>query len=384
MSATTFDDLQQTLTSQGPEAAIEMLCATLREKKEYANLFYALLLKKRYGLGVSPVPTESAQHLPEKIQQAYEDGIREAGRLVGRLYLDEGNVPQAWAYFRMLGEPQPVAQALQTYQFKEGEDYQPIIEIALQEGVLPRKGFDWFLERFGICSSITLVGSTEFPQPGVREYCIQKLVHALYNQVRDRLVEEITRREGSPPEAPRLPELMAGRDWLFEDGFYHVDTSHLSSVVQMSIELSPGEEMDLARDLCRYGQKLCPQFQYPGYPPFENQYVDYGVYLDALSGERVEEGIAHFRLKVENTDPDQRGPAAEVLVRMLLRLNRPGEALAVARQYLVGKQNSPGCPSIVELCQQAKDYKTLAEIAREQGDPVHYVAGLLAAERNGK
>jgi len=28
------------------------------------------------------------------------------------------------------------------------------------------------------------------------------------------------------------------------------------------------------------------------------------------------------------------------------------------------------------------DYKTLSEVAREQGDPVHFVAGLLATKTN--
>ena len=34
--------------------------------------------------------------------------------------------------------------------------------------------------------------------------------------------------------------------------------------------------------------------------------------------------------------------------------------------------------SFTELCQRAGDYNTLAEVAREQGDPVHFLAGLIA------
>jgi hypothetical protein len=32
------------------------------------------------------------------------------------------------------------------------------------------------------------------------------------------------------------------------------------------------------------------------------------------------------------------------------------------------------------LCQQTGEYRTLAEVAREQGDPVHFLAGLLASK----
>jgi hypothetical protein len=97
-------------------------------------------------------------------------------------------------------------------------------------------------------------------------------------------------------------------------------------------------------------------------------------------GENVEEGLAHFRAKVEKADPENDGTfPAEVLVNLLLRLGRPAEALAVARRHLTGATGRPlSCPGIVELCQQAGDYAALAEVAREQGDPVHYLAGMLA------
>ena len=39
------------------------------------------------------------------------------------------------------------------------------------------------------------------------------------------------------------------------------------------------------------------------------------------------------------------------------------------------------CPSIAELCQRTGDYATLAEVARQQDNPVHFVAGLVAAKQ---
>src|SRR5207244_212063 len=104
--------------------------------------------------------------------------------------------------------------------------------------------------------------------------------------------------EGKPPTAQSVRELMAGRDWLFQDDFAHVDTSHLNAVVQMSTQLEPGPALDLARELCDYGRRISPRLRYPGDPPVENQ---------------------------------------------------------------------------------AGDYAALAEMARDQGDPVHFVAGLIAA-----
>jgi hypothetical protein len=382
MDSAIFDELEQTMRSQGAEAALERLCVTLRDRKEYANLFYALLLKKRHALGLPPVQSGAADDLPQDLQGPYEDAIREAGRLVGRLYLQENNIPHAWMFYRMLGEPAPVAEAIEAYRPKEDEDSSQIINIAFHEGVHPRKGFDLLLERNGICSAITTLGGYEFPHGAeAREYCIKRLVRALHRELLERLSAEIARQEGTTPTATSVNELIAGRDWLFQDDFYHVDVSHLGAVVQMSIHLPACEELKLARELCAYGKRLSTRFQYNSDPPFEDQYRDYDVYLAILAGEDVEAGIDHFRAKADNADPETVGTyPAEVLVNLLLRLDRTAEALEVAKRHLaLVEDRRLTCPTITELCQRTGDYAALAEVARKQENPVQFVAGLLAA-----
>src|SRR4051794_25280657 len=122
MDQAIFDDLQRRLTAEGPAAAIDRLCAALREQKDYNRLFYALLLKKRHELGVSPMPTGPSADLPPATHEPYEEAIRAAARLVGDLYLQDGNIPQAYAYFRMIGETGPVARALEGAAPGEGDD----------------------------------------------------------------------------------------------------------------------------------------------------------------------------------------------------------------------------------------------------------------------
>ncbi len=380
MDSAIFDELRQRVSSKGAPAAVERLCAYLREQKDYSRLFYALLLKKRHELGVSVVPTATVQELPEPVQQAYEDGIREAGRLVGGLFLEAGDIPSAWVYFRMLGEPAPVAAALEKYQPVEGEDVHAVAEIAFHQGVNPRRGFDLILEHFGLCNAITTLGGQEAGLPAdVRAYCVRRLVRALYEELRGRLAADIARREGAAPELLGVHRLLEGRDWIFEDEFGHVDVSHLSAVVQMSVHLEGSEELGLARELCAYGRRLMPRLRYAGEPPFEDLYADHAIYLAALAGDAVDEAVAHFRAKVEGVSADEQGTRpAEVLVNLLLRLGRPAEALAVARRHLADADGRYlTCPSIAELCQRAGDYRALADVAREQGDPVHFLAGIL-------
>jgi hypothetical protein len=382
MASPSLDDLQHTLATQGAAAAIERLCADLRERKDYANLFYALLMKKRHELGVSPVATGSNQDLPAEVHQQFEEGIRAAAVTVGNLYLEEGQIQQAWGYFRMLGEIGPVYQALDKLQPREEDDAQPLIDIAFHQGVHPRKGFDWILERYGICSAITTLGGGDVPfAPEVKYYCIQRLVRTLHGELTARLKAEIAHKQGFEPTGKTIPELLAGRDWLFEDDCYHIDISHLSSVVQMSTQLEACAELKLARELCAYGKRLSPRFGFNADPPFEDQYVDYDAFLSILTGEDVAGGLAHFHKKADEADPETIGSfPAEVLVNLLLRLERPKEALAVARKHLarLGEQRL-SCPSIVDLCKQSGDYQALAEVAREQGNPVNFVAGIIAA-----
>jgi hypothetical protein len=346
-------------------------------------------MQKRHQLGVSPLPTGPASELPPSVHAAYEDGIRQAARSVGNLYLQKGDLGGAWPYFRMIGEPELVRQAIDRLEPGPEEDVQTLVQIALYEGVHPQKGFSWVLQRYGICNAITTISSHDFGADlESRQSCIRALVRALYDELRERLAVDIERHEGQrPPEADEPPatpgvitRLMAGRDWLFAEDSYHIDLSHLSSVVQMSLHLPPGLELGLAEELCAYGQRLSGRFVSSGDPPFEDLYRSHGIYLAILSGKQVEEGLDYFRKQAADADPETVGTyPAQVLVNLLLRLDRPKEALEVARRYLADVDNRQiSCPSIAELCNKVGDYHTLAQVAREQNDPVHFLAGLLA------
>lgn len=384
-----FDQLQATLQTEGPGAAISRLCDSLRSSGDYHLLFYALLLKKRHELGVSPVPTGPATDLPASAHATYEDGIRDAAREVGHLLLKSGQLAPAWTYFRMIDEPAPVREALEKFDPAEGEDIQGVIQLAFYEGLSPKKGFDLVLRNYGTCSAITTLSGAESLNEDARNHCIQALVRTLYRDLCANLAGLVAERFGTspvPPDGPMdtpgaLHQLVDGRDWLFADDAYHIDTSHLSSVVQMSMHLPPCLELDMARELCEYGAKLSGRFLGQDDPPFEKGYSDYRVYLDILAGHDVDKGVAYFRHKLDTADPDEIGTyPAETLVNLLLKLGRGKEALEVSRKHLARMDGRPmSCPNLNELCQKLGDYKALAETARDQGDPVHYLAGLIAA-----
>jgi hypothetical protein len=378
-----FETLGVTLAEKGEAAAVDKLAAELELRKDFPALFYALLVRTRLELGVSPVPTEAALALPEAVHAEYEEGIRQAARRVGELFLQNRDLAQAWPYYRMIGETGPVVQALNEYQLGAEEDAQPLVDLAFHQGLNPRKGFDWILDRFGICSAITLASGQEFANDQIRSYCIQKLVRALYEQLTARVADDVAAREGQAPSDTSLAGLMTNRDWLFETDFAHVDVSHLQSIVQMSLALPACEELRMARELSTYGQRLAAHLRYAGEPPFENFHEAHGRYLDALLGENVDQAIAYFRNKLEAYEPDQIGSLpAEVLINLLVRVGKPGEAAQIARRHLRQSEGMRGTSSgLPELCRQAGVYSAMIEAAKEQGDPVHFLAGLLAQRK---
>ncbi|MBY0228688.1 MAG: hypothetical protein K2W96_05345 [Gemmataceae bacterium] len=382
MQPAVFDEVRAALESSGPSAAADQLCAALRESREYHLLFYALLMKKRLELGASPIPTGPAVELPAALHAPYEEGIRAAAREVGTLFLGTRELGQAWSYFRMIDEPGPVKEALEAYEPGEDDDIQPIVQLAFYEALAPRKGFDLLLSRYGTCSAITTMSSAELPfGDDVKQHCIKALVRRLTDDLKASLSNAIAEKEGTPPPDGTVAQLIAGRDWLFGEDSYHLDTSHLSAVVQMAMNLPPCEELEMARGLCAYGARLSGRFLGQDDLPFDKGFADYGVYLGILAGDGVDEGVAHFRRKLEEADPEEIGTyPAEVLVNLLLKLGRGQEALAAARKWLGNTEGRPlSCPSVNELCQKLGDYGALAETARKQGDPVHWLAGLIAA-----
>lgn len=377
-----LDQLQATFETKGPAAVLEKLIADLKDAKDFQSLFYALLMKSRHELGLAPIATGGNTDVPADKLDAFENGIRLACRTVGQLCLEAGNLPQAWAYYRMIGEPEPIKNALENVTLAPDDDPQPLIAIAFYEGVLPTKGFDWILSRYGTCNAITTVSAGEMPfPPEVKNYCVRRLIQTLRGDLIERLTDEIQKQQGFAPTGTTVKDLIEGRDWLFAEDSYHVDMSHLNSVIQMAAQLDTVEDLKAARDLCKYGQKLSNRYGFQTDPPFENTYVDYDVFMGILLGDDLEKNLDHFRKKAAEADPETIGPyPAEVLVNLLLRIGRPAEALEVSKKYLAANaENRRTCPSFVELCQQTKNYQALAEMSREQGNPINFTAALLAS-----
>lgn len=380
--AAAFDALDETLRANGPGATLDRLVEHLTETRAYRALLDALLLKARHDLGLSLIQVGGLGEIAEPLRGQYEERYIEAIRTVGRKFLDAGDIPAAWPYFRAISEPEPVARAIDSFEPTDGDDrLSAVIDVAFSQGANPRKGFELILNHYGTCSAISAFEQLPHDE-STRVACADSLVRQLHSHLAANLRAEITYRGEELPEGTSISEMIRTRDWLFADDAYHLDVSHLAATVRVSPLLTDPTTIALAIELTEYGRRLSERHRYEGEPPFERTYEDHGAYLRPLLGQDIEQGLAHFRAKFQADDPEGRDNTlpAQVLVTLLLKLDRLDDAIEIATEHLAGLPESALiCPSVAQLCQRAHVPERLAGICREQGDLVHYAAAILQA-----
>jgi hypothetical protein len=384
-----FDAVDRALAGDGPAAALERLVAWHDERGDARGLLDALLLKARHELGLPLVQVGPLAEIAEPKRSQYEDRYVEAIRRVGRKLLDAGDLVGAWPYYRVLGERDEITKAIEAYtpSGEPGDEtLGQVVDVAFNQGVHPRRGFELILDHYGACSAITAFEHLPPDEP-IRVAAAGGLVRNLHDHLVANLRADIARRgQPLPDDGTSIGGLVEGRDWLFADDGYHIDISHLGAVVRMAPLLTDPETIALAVGLTDYGRNLSERHRYAGESPFEDTYADHAVYLRALLGEDVDAAVVHFKEKLPAVEPG--GPdeerftdpiPAQVLVRLLVRLGRFDDAIEVASEHLAGLPDSAlGCPNVAQLCQMAGRPDRLAQLAREHGDLVHYVAAKLS------
>ena len=225
MESTVFDDLERTLAAEGPTAAIDRLCASLKEQKDYHALFYALLLRKRHELGVSPLPTAPSSE-PARVCRCALRGRYPRGGADGRPTVHRRGQSAAGLWLLPHDRrDRPDPRRPRRLKPAEDEDIQPLVQIAFYRASI-RERASMELNRYGICNAITTLGGQELanPTPTWRTVC-KRWCAALYAELRERLTYAIEQHEGKrPPEADAAADtpgvvrkLIQDRAWLFED-----------------------------------------------------------------------------------------------------------------------------------------------------------------------
>ena len=69
-------------------------------------------------------------------------------------------------------------------------------------------------------------------------------------------------------------------------------------------------------------------------------------------------------------------------MQLLIRLARYDDAIKAFRRYLIdAAPEGLSCPSLLQLCQMAGDFEQLKQVAKQQRDPLSYLAALIQGVR---
>jgi hypothetical protein len=380
-SVSIFDRLRTAIHAEGVHTVLDLLAAEFLQTRRYHELFEIRKMQVRHGLGLPLLYNDSAEELDDEQRDRLEEGLLKACREVGQRLLEEGKIREGWMYLRPVGDRSTVAARLCELE-PTNDNLEELVEVLLHEAVDTGRGYQLVLQHFGTCNAITTFDTVLAQRPkGDRQVAAGLLAEQVHRELLASLQADISRQQGTPPVEETIAELVADRDWLFGEFAYHLDTTHLASTVRSARIIEDPEQLRLVLDLTEYGRRLSPQFQYRGEEPFVDIYPTHALYFRALLGQCVDEALEFFRERAQSVDVRQEGAAAiEVYVDLLARLGRHAEAVAAAIELTPPQTPSYGiAPSLLELCELAKDYEPLMQYCREHENLLGFATGLLKA-----
>ncbi len=378
-----FEELRSAIAGGDVAKTLDHLVELLRRDRRHHELFDALLMRGRLRLGLPVVLAGSLDDLAEPLRGQVEQAYIAACREVGLALASAGQLREAWMYLRPVSDPALVAEVLEKIEPND-ENLQDLIEIGVHEGMAIPLGYRLVLEKYGTCNAITMFDGVIAGRPRRdQQAAADLLVRHLHRELVANLRADIQRQEGTDPGGQSLAELVADRDWLFGEHNYHVDTTHLASVVRFARVLEDPAALRVALDLTAYGRRLHRQFQFPGEEPFKDTYPAHALLFGAMLGEDTEDALTYFRTRAEELGSEQAGTLpAEVYVALLSHLERHDEALAAAARWLPPGTRATGfAPNLMALSRRAGRFDRLIQVSQERGDLVGFAAGLVEQAR---
>jgi hypothetical protein len=389
-----FDTLAETAAARGAPAMFEALADSLKARRRWHALFDLRMLESRVALGLPPTGDIGA--IDEKTRERLDERSLAACREVGWPLLDEGHVAAGWMYLRAAAEPAEVSRKLAELAGSPLADeeaaaarMQEIVQISLWEGVDPALGIRLVIASQGTCNSITAYEQAVSRLPAARQRLpAAVLVEHLHRELLQSLAADLAHRGLVSREtiaaAASIVGLLDAAGGMKDDPSFHIDVSHLQSVLRIARVCTERAVIEKAWELAVYACRLPDEVTYPGEPPFENVGEASRHFYAAQLGRDVDEAVRYFRKAAALARVEDAGTLpADTLVYLLWRLGRPGEALHAALER-PADQGMPSVmqaigmlPSLVELAEAGNAVESLREACRSRGDEITFAATFL-------
>ena len=376
---------QQAGTNPEPEQLLAALEESLSQQQDFHRLFDAKLIRVRHQMGLPLTQPTSLENVPEQNEADFRRAYIDSAREVGQAFLDAGKLSDAWAYFRTIGEPEPIRQAIDRISIPREPDeaFDEVMNVALYEGAHMARGLEFLLKTHGTCNTVTAFSQLQQQMSlEERRQAGAMMVRTIYEDLQHSLKRDVESRQPVLNANASIRELITGRDALFADGNYHIDVSHLHSTVGFARALHKEDpELQQAIELCEYGAKLAGPLQYPGDVPFDEYYKAHHHFLSALAGNNVDDALAYFQKRLaDEPDPPDQQLIAFVLLDLAQRVGRTESVLETAAPY-VSRMEDPGGFSFSSLCVELGRLDLLEQTATQNDDAIGYVtARLLSAD----
>jgi hypothetical protein len=357
--------------------------AALQAAGDFHRLFDVRLMLVRQKLGLPVTQPTSLRDIPKAVEPEFRKAYADTAREIGELFLKAGRLPDAWAYFRSIQEPEPVRQAIaakiESLEEASGPEVEELLNLALYDQAHVVAGLKLLLRMNGTCNTITAIGQLlSQMKPDERRQAAALMVRTIHTDLLANVRRDVERRQPVLRPGSTLRELVAGRESLFEGGAYHIDVSHLHSTVSFARHLHADDaELPLAIDLCYYGTQLAEPLRYPADVPFDDYYTASLHFLTALQGPSVNEGLQYFaaRLRDEPDAADQR-MIAFVLTDLASRVGRLAEVIEQVAPHLAGMDDPNGF-SFTACCVEAGRLDLLESVARQKDDVLALATAML-------
>lgn len=386
ITAQDFAKLDETVSKNGVRAGLAELQAKLRAEKKYHELFESLKMGIRFDIGLPIVYSEQNSEPTDEQQNQLEAGLLVICREVGTLLMKAGKPREGWMYLRPVGNRSLAEQLLREIPVDE-DLIDELIQVSIHEGVAPGYGFGIMLKHYGTCNSITTFEAEMGQQPKwAQQQAAEQLVRHLHKDLLKNVLSDIERQEGAILQDPMLLPAIVERDWLFGEFSYHIDATHLASVVRFSKVLDNKEAIALAADLTEYGLRLNKQYQYQGDEPFGENYPSHRLYLRAALGIEVDQAIEYFRKRADELPPQTAGTIpSETLIELLYRTGRYSAAAEEYVRRIPPNTRTVGIsPSLYDICLAMSDFGPLLQASKASEDLLGFATGLFASQLTPK
>lgn len=381
---TTLEELQKTDNSL---ATLQQLTTVLTKEQNYHQLFDILLIQKKLELNLPLIHPTSFDDIPKDQRTNFEKHYIKSTQQIDNMLLKDNRIKNTWVYFQTIQKPNPVHKTLNKLS-TNNKDYkrtEKLINITLYEGTHPIKNLELMLNSHNTYNTITALNQQiiQLP-PDDHLTSAQLLINQLYNNLCHTLNTKITQQLPMIEPSENLHKLISkNRNWLFTKSNYHIDVSHLSTIVHFTHSLEPNNtELPQTLKLTEYNERLDEQFHYPNETPFNNFYATHGHFFRALLDDNHNEAIKYFQkqLKSEPNKEDKQ-IITYIIVDLLQQIGLINQTIELTITHLTNLDKSTKF-NFAKFCQITKHLNLLQNTAHSNGNLVTWTKTLINNSAN--